>query len=107
MADQINIQLRFTVDTKYGPYSDALWFTEDEWAKRDDVAIEAMKQSRVDAHVASIDGRQKPTKEDYQALAASIDAQAIEAAAELADRKQKALEAADAAAVVESVAVRG
>lgn len=62
------IQVRFTVDTPRGPYSDALYFTEEAWAKRDEQVIEAAKQARADnwLNVVTAPPRSE-TKEDMQA----------------------------------------
>lgn len=51
MPDVITIALRFSVDTSLGPFQDTLYFTEDEWAKRDEAAIAARKRSIADAWV--------------------------------------------------------
>ena len=51
MADVVTVNLRFAVDTALGTFQDTLVFTEAEWEKRDDVAIEAAKQEHADAWV--------------------------------------------------------
>lgn len=52
MTDTVTVQLRFGVDTPLGLYQDTLSFTEEEWAKRDQKAIDARKQALADAWVA-------------------------------------------------------
>ena len=48
MADVVTIQLRFAVDTALGIYQDQIYFTEDEWANRDQKIIDAQKQRLAD-----------------------------------------------------------
>lgn len=43
------IQVRFNEDTKYGNYSDALYFTQDQYALLTPEDINALAQARVDA----------------------------------------------------------
>lgn len=49
--DIITVQLRFAVDTVLGLYQDTLMFSEDEWAKRDQKAIDVSKQTLADKWV--------------------------------------------------------
>lgn len=51
MPDEITIHLRFGVKTSLGLYQDTLVFTEEEWAKRDQAAIDAAKQALADTWV--------------------------------------------------------
>lgn len=51
MDDIITIQLRFGITTPLGLYQDWLYFTEDEWAKRDQKSIDVLKQKLADAWV--------------------------------------------------------
>lgn len=81
--DEINHQLRFTIETPMGPYSDALNFSDDEWAKRDQKAIDAAKQQRVDNWLATLAAAPKvETKEDKRARADALDAQIADLAAQ-------------------------
>lgn len=41
------ISIPFRFETKYGAYSDTLWFTEEEYAALSEEQIEEMKQQRV------------------------------------------------------------
>lgn len=74
--DEVRIQLRFWFDTLFGRFSDALYFTETEWAGIKPAAVDALKQKRVDGWVAHILATkdQKPTKESYQIELADIEA---------------------------------
>lgn len=84
-ADEINHQLRFTVETPRGPYSDALNFTDEEWVKRDQKAIDAAKQQRVDNWLATLSAAPKvETKESKQARADALDANIADLAAQKA-----------------------
>ncbi len=49
--DQISVQVRFTIDN----FSDALYFTMDEWANVTDDQIETMKKERYTNWKNSID----------------------------------------------------
>ena len=77
--DTVKVQVSFTVsDTPYGSFSDAIYFTEAEWAANPDV--EAMKQARVDAYVAareSMAAPQEPTQEQIEAHINAIDEQIV------------------------------
>lgn len=79
MADVITIALRFSVDTSLGLYQDTLYFSEDEWAKRDQKVIDAAKKSLADTWVAFrsaqiADEEALKTVEGQQAKIAEIDA---------------------------------
>lgn len=52
MTNTVTVHLRFAADTVLGTYQDTLIFTEDEWAKRDQKAIDAAKQTLADTWVA-------------------------------------------------------
>lgn len=54
MADTVRVQVLFTEDTDYGQFTDALYFTQDEYALLLPNDIEAMKQSRIDNWIAVI-----------------------------------------------------
>lgn len=79
MTDIVTVQLRFAIDTALGSYSDTLSFTEDEWAKRDQKAIDAQKQAMADFWVSwrgqqIIDDEARRSDEGKQAKIAEIDA---------------------------------
>lgn len=55
-ADQkVKIQIVFTEETKNGTFQDALYFTQDEYAKLKQEDIDAMIKQRVDEHNAMVD----------------------------------------------------
>lgn len=52
MSDD-TVQVRFSVETRYGTYSDALYVPAADWPMSDE-ALAAMKQARADAWIAAI-----------------------------------------------------
>ncbi len=48
-------QIQFTVDTKYGLFTDALYFTEAEFPSITQEIIDAQKQQRVDNWIFAIE----------------------------------------------------
>lgn len=73
MADVVTVQLRFAVDTPLGVFQDTLTFSEDEWAKRDQKAIDAAKQARADTWIVFQSGQLAlQTAEGKQARIAEI-----------------------------------
>lgn len=81
--DVIRISLRFGIMTDLGLYQDTLYFTEDEWAKRDEGEIAKSKQNLADIWVAF---RSEQIKEE-QALVtqAGIDAKIAEYQTKISD----------------------
>ena len=54
MPDEIAIRLTFTYDDPtWGTLTDALYFTQDEFAKMSQTDIDAAKQVRIDAFIAN------------------------------------------------------
>lgn len=49
--DVVTVLVRFGIDTSLGLYQDTLYFTEEEWIKRDTKAIEQTKQSLADVWI--------------------------------------------------------
>ena len=47
-TQEAKIQIIFRIDTKYGTFQDALWFTQGEYDKLSQGDIDTMKQERVD-----------------------------------------------------------
>lgn len=45
--DQVRVQVMFTEPTKYGEYTDALYFSLDEYEAVSDQTIETLKAERV------------------------------------------------------------
>lgn len=99
--DVVTIQLRFGVETVLGLFQDTLSFSEDDWAKRDSVAVDAAKQARADdwvtfrsAQIAEEEALR--TREGRQARISELDMRIADLAATRAR-----LEAEVAASVVE------
>lgn len=70
--ESIYIQVRFSEKTKYGTFSDALYYTQDEYAKlsKDDLA--KVEQGRVDNFIAAVE---TPNPEAKELTAEELDAQ--------------------------------
>lgn len=89
MADQIRVQFKFTEPTDYGDYTDALYFTESEWANRDMNAVKAMKAERVLNYIDRIRNAPapvEPSKADLQAEKADLLARIAVLDAEIAEK---------------------
>ena len=81
MPDTIRIQLRFSEETKFGHFEDVLFFTEEEWEKRNDDDIAKTKQERINKWVDYMENppsTAEPTKEELQAMLVEFEAQTIE-----------------------------
>ncbi len=50
-ADEVTVNLYFSINTPAGVYQDTLKFTEDEWNKKDQASIDASKQALADTWV--------------------------------------------------------
>ena len=57
MADIVMVQIRFKVQTAYGEFNDALYYTEAEYAALSEADIETAKQVRINAWIT---GRENP-----------------------------------------------
>lgn len=53
--ETVKIQVNFTVDTRRGPFTSAIYFTEAEWAAITPEQKEAKKQTQVDTWLAALD----------------------------------------------------
>ncbi len=77
--EQIFIQIRFSVDTEVGNYSDALYFTEPEYFSKTRADIDALKQQRINNFVTLVKTPAPivpdPTKEELQKIADSLQIQ--------------------------------
>lgn len=73
------IQVIFRIDTKYGPFQDALWFTQDEYAKVTQDDIDKMKQERLDKWLLAVSTpTPEPTKkEELARLQSELDFHAL------------------------------
>lgn len=54
MADTVKVQVRYTVETEVGTFSDALYYALDEWPNVTTEQMEAEKQRRASAWVTAI-----------------------------------------------------
>ncbi len=64
------VQILFTEDTPYGEYTDALYFTPDEYLLKTQADLDILKQQRVSGYVNAIKNAPapvEPTKEELQA----------------------------------------
>lgn len=61
-ADTVKIQLQFTVKTSYGEYSDALYFTIEQYLSLSKNDIDKLKQERVDQWIKFLETPQPPPK---------------------------------------------
>lgn len=92
MEDIIQVQIRFSVDTKHGTFNDALYIPYDDYQKIAQEDIDALKQERVDNYVAQVENppvKSEPTKQDLESEKASLEQYSIMIAAQVADLTQK------------------
>lgn len=78
MGDQIFIQVRFTQNTDYGTYSDALYFTPEEYATKTVSDFNLLKKQRIDNFINTVKNplpQVEPTKEELQKYANSLQSQ--------------------------------
>ena len=88
--NQIFIQVRFSEQTKYGEYQDALYYTEDEYAKLTEEDITAAKQARIDNWIQVVENPPivvKPTKEELQAQETELQKQLTEIQEQIATKE--------------------
>ena len=71
-SQQVLVQVRYAVDTPYGQYQDALYYTEAEYPSVDQKAIDTEKQARVDAWVQAILNPVPPAPETVDSLTKQI-----------------------------------
>lgn len=72
MSQQIKVQVLFTEETAHGSFTDALYFTQEEFATKTQGDIDALKTERVNNYVTAIDEAKnapvvEPTKEQLEA----------------------------------------
>ncbi len=106
MADELQVQVRFTVETPQGNYTDALYYPLSAWPVKQ-VDIDAAKQARSDAWVAIVTAppvdQPAPTTYEVVAKQADIDQQIADLAQQKADLSaalSDAMQPADAAQAV-------
>ena len=74
--DTVKIQVLFSEETKYGTFTDALYFTQQEYAALTPLDIKQMEQQRIDNYVSSIDNappEKDLTKKELQLAIANLD----------------------------------
>lgn len=72
MADQVFVQVRIKENTVYGPFNDALYFTEAQYATVTEKELADLKQARVDAWLDMIENPPPeipPTKKQLEEVA--------------------------------------
>ena len=55
MANQISIQVKFTEQTQYGSYTDAIYYPLDVYNSMSAEQIQADKQARIDGFIYTIE----------------------------------------------------
>lgn len=86
------VQILFTEDTPYGEYTDALYFTPDEYLLKTQADLDTLKQQRVSGYVNAIQNAPAPveaTKEELQAQIVSIDEQSASLAVQKGEIQAK------------------
>lgn len=90
MADQVFIQVRFKEQTPYGELNDALYFTQAEYATKNQTEIDLIKQTRVDNYVNVIQNTpaaKEPTKQELLDAKAQLELQIVDLDAQIAVAK--------------------
>ena len=86
--DQILIQVRFTENAAKGTYSDALYFTQEEYATKSEADIQALKDARVAAFEAIVKAPAvEPTKEQLELEASDLQSRLDEVNQKIAEAK--------------------
>lgn len=86
------VQILFTEDTQYGEYTDALYFTPEEYLLKTQADLDILKQQRVSGYVNAIKNAPapvEPTKEELQAQIVSIDEQSASLAVQKVEIQAK------------------
>ena len=82
MAEKVTkIQVRFSEQTKYGTFTDALYFTQEEYAAISPEDINAQIQDRVANYIATVEApgqNVQPSKAELQAAKAELETQLVE-----------------------------
>lgn len=61
-ADEVFVQVRFSKETKFGTFQDALYFTEDEYAIKTQDEINTLKEERVANYIDKIENAPPPVE---------------------------------------------
>ena len=78
---RVMVQVYFCEETKYGTYSDALYFTQDEFPLKSKNDIASLIQERIDAYIDNVENSKTPkelTKEELESAIAELDSQKAE-----------------------------
>jgi hypothetical protein len=81
MMDTIKVQVVFTEKTSRGEFTDALYFTQEDFAKLDPDELKKRKQERVDNWIYILENPVElptPTVEDYTAELVEIERQKVQ-----------------------------
>lgn len=76
--DQLNIQIIFKEQTKYGEYCDALYFTQEQYSNMKQEDIDVLKKERVDNWIKVIETPTveiEPTQETLESEKMAIEEQ--------------------------------
>ncbi len=88
--EKVLVQVRFREDTAFGEYSDALYYTQAEYAVMKEKEITAAKQERVSKWVASMQNpgtEVEPTKEELEAEKAELQERVDDLETRINDKK--------------------
>ena len=75
MSQSIRVQVRFSEQTPYGEYNDALYYTETEYANISQSEIDTEKANRVANYISLVSNPTvptEPTKEQLEAEKAAL-----------------------------------
>lgn len=92
MPETVRVQVLFTEETPHGTYTDALYYTPEEFDALKDADKDAAKQARVAAYVDKIVNAPPPkeySKDEWQATVDKIAADLTYAQAKLEEAKNK------------------
>lgn len=67
-ADEVMVQVRFSEQTAYGQYQDALYYTQDDYANLKQADLDAAKEARVNNWVDSIENAPIPEEPSLESL---------------------------------------
>jgi hypothetical protein len=92
-SETVQVQVRFSQDTKYGQYTDALYYPLKDFDKVDPKDIETAKDDRVAGYIYAVEHPAPPkeeTKEDleklkaeYESYKASVEQQILDVSAKI------------------------
>lgn len=86
--EEINVQIKFWDDTKYGEFCDAIYISKSEYDKMTTEDIEELKQVRIDKYVDALDNPPAPvekTSAQIDSEIADLESQILELEAKKAE----------------------